>query len=464
MATRNNTQNIRTYRRPKAFNIGAAFFGILFIYMIISIARYFTSSHVTSYEVLEGSLVDTTAYKAIAIRTEEVQTTEQAGNINYYALENEKIGTGSLVYSIDEGGRLSAARKENYVEGDGLTSKNYADIKSLAANFTLNFTAEDFSSVYNFKYEIEGNLLDYMSANTLDSLRNLSATGGNLFTRSVAPKEGIVIYSIDGMENITVADLTTESFDLTKYCKTSLRSIESVKAGDTAYKLITDENWSLAFPVDENAIAALSDLTSVNLTFLKDDTTLTADFSLVNNASLTLGVLQMDSSLIRYCTDRFVDIELLLTNKTGLKIPISSIVEKDFYAIPVEYLTYGGNNNEAGLLRQVNSEDGGASTEFIAVSLLYANDGTQYYIDTTAFRAGDIIVMPDSTQTYTIAKIRQLQGVYSINKAYAIFRQISIVDQNEEYCIVEEGTQYGISKYDHIVLDSSTVNEDDIVY
>ena len=57
-----------------------------------------------------------------------------------------------------------------------------------------------------------------------------------------------------------------------------------------------------------------------------------------------------------------------------------------------------------------------------------------------------------------------LQGVYCINKGYAVFRRIEVIDQNAEYSIIKKQTQYGISQYDYIVQDASTVREEDIVY
>ena len=50
------------------------------------------------------------------------------------------------------------------------------------------------------------------------------------------------------------------------------------------------------------------------------------------------------------------------------------------------------------------------------------------------------------------------------NKGYAVFRKIQIVDQNAEYSIIKKQTQYGISQYDYIVENASTVSEEDIVH
>ncbi|MGN1177035.1 MAG: HlyD family efflux transporter periplasmic adaptor subunit, partial [Roseburia sp.] len=57
-----------------------------------------------------------------------------------------------------------------------------------------------------------------------------------------------------------------------------------------------------------------------------------------------------------------------------------------------------------------------------------------------------------------------LQGVYNINKGYAVFKQINILYQNKEYTIVETGTNYGLSLYDHIALDGTKINENDLIH
>ena len=45
-----------------------------------------------------------------------------------------------------------------------------------------------------------------------------------------------------------------------------------------------------------------------------------------------------------------------------------------------------------------------------------------------------------------------------------MFRQIQVLYENEEYCIVSEGISYGLSVYDQIVLNADTVEEDQVVY
>ena len=57
-----------------------------------------------------------------------------------------------------------------------------------------------------------------------------------------------------------------------------------------------------------------------------------------------------------------------------------------------------------------------------------------------------------------------LEGVYGMNKGYEVFRQIEILDQNEEYCIVAKGTSYGLQPFDYIVLDGESVKEEEILH
>ena len=57
----------------------------------------------------------------------------------------------------------------------------------------------------------------------------------------------------------------------------------------------------------------------------------------------------------------------------------------------------------------------------------------------------------------------ELIGVYNINKGYAVFKQINIMSQNEDYAIVETKTSYGLSLYDHIALNGSKVKENQLM-
>ena len=60
--------------------------------------------------------------------------------------------------------------------------------------------------------------------------------------------------------------------------------------------------------------------------------------------------------------------------------------------------------------------------------------------------------------------MKPLKGAYNINKGYAVFKQIQILCESEEYYIVETGNDYGLASYDHIALVGKDVQENDIVF
>ncbi len=173
--------------------------------------------------------------------------------------------------------------------------------------------------------------------------------------------------------------------------------------------------------------------------------------------------LSFNNSMITFVNDRFLEIELIINDERGLKIPNTSIVEKEFYLVPKAYVTKGGVKGNFGVLRQSYLEDGSVTSEFIETTI-YNEAEEEYYLDTSELRIGDILLMPDSAETQVVSKKATLIGVYNINKGYADFRRIDILYKNEEYSIVKSNSPYGLNVYDYIVLDAETVNENEFMY
>ena len=168
---------------------------------------------------------------------------------------------------------------------------------------------------------------------------------------------------------------------------------------------------------------------------------------------------EKDTSMIRFANQRFIDIELLLDDAKGLKIPNSAITTKKFFTVPKEYFVKGKGSNKEGLI--VTGKD--KNTTYITPEIFYEKDG-MYYIDDENVTSGTVIQKSDSNETYTIRQTAKLKGVYNINKGYAVFKQIDILYQNEEYAILKQGTDYGVALYDHIALKGNTVKENDLIH
>lgn len=452
-------------------NIGTVMFGALFIYMTFSAVLYLTSSRIESYQVISGPLSRNETYTGLAIREETTNKAESNGYINYFAREGSKINANGAVYGVS-----STKTPEAQTE---LSPEDLSKIRSDMMSFSKGFNASKFNNTYSFKYELEGSILQYAGVTGDTSSGNpVAVTLGNQ-TISKAQTDGIILYSKDGYEGKTVETLTTADFDQNAYHETDLKTQNSVKAGDDVYTIISDERWSLLIPLSEKQAVKLADRSTIRVKFLKDDMTQSGDFSIIEIEGSKYGKIDFNKGLIRYASERFLEIELVTNTVSGLKIPLTSIVTKEFYTIPSEFATRNEDSQEIGFMVETRDKDGKAANTFVNTTI-YASvevpkssaagsDSPKetsylYYVDKSDFQEGDAIVSQKSKGKFIVGDVGVLEGVYCINKGYAVFRRIEIYDQNEEYAIVSKSTTYGLSRYDHIVRNADKVKEEDILY
>lgn len=432
-------------------NIGTIIFGAILIYILISVFIYATTRHVTTYQVTSGPLAQNQTYTAVALRTETLVTTNGEGYVNYYAQEGKKVRKNGVVYSLSP----------NQLETTGtteLSEESLSMIRTSIARFAASFDPANYNDVYTFKYSLSGDILNYAG---LDGASPSASIG----TESVYMSEesGIVIYGMDGYEDVAADSFDASIFNQSAYQYTDLKTANKVSVGDTVYKLITEDRWSIVLSLTSAQATKLESYDTIRVKFLKDDASMNGSLHMLTRDDATYAVITFSTGMSRYASDRFLDVELVTNSQTGLKIPLSSITTKDFYKIPREYAVEVENSSEIGFLRQTKGDDGNTSSEFVNATI-YASDDDYYYVDTAEFSKDDILIMEDSISTYTVSEVAAIEGVYCINKGYAVFRRIEPIENNEEYCIVKTGTAYGLSLYDNIVLDSSTVKEDEILF
>ena len=251
----------------------------------------------------------------------------------------------------------------------------------------------------------------------------------------------------------------------TEYVRSQFHSGDLIAENDNAYKLCTSENWSIVIEIDEERAEELADESYVQVRFLKNNYKSWGKCTILHQNGLTYLKLDFNNSMITFASDRFIEIELLLNTQSGLKIPNSAIVERAFFLIPERFHIEGGTQGDEGFMRETYMEDGTKSTEFVNAPIYALVDGN-YYIDESMLNVGDKLVMPESEtgETYTVSKQDTLIGVYNINKGYADFKEITILNANDEYSIVKSNTEYGLNVYDHIALKGDTVSDSDFIY
>ena len=295
------------------------------------------------------------------------------GNVNYYMREGTKAKVGDIVYTVDETGRVAQLIADaSNSDSNSLSDENLKIIKSTLNSFKTAYSGDNFSAVYDLKADLNSTVLQSINENIMSNLDSIiSSTGSqNLFQTIHADTSGIVVYSIDGYESLTENDITKDTFKKDKYNKNNLKSQDIIVSGNPAYKMVTSENWYIYIQLTQSDIDKyeLNGRNSLQIRFVKDNITAEVPFSIVKKDDIILGRFSLDKYMIRYATDRFIDIEIQASASNGLKIPLSSIVEKDFYTIPKSYMTTGGNTSTYGFLCEhyVNNE---LVTEFIAADI-----------------------------------------------------------------------------------------------
>ena len=455
--SRPDNGNIRQYKKPLKFNVGIFIFGMVFLYFLaFGIFQFLRKDNISSYVVNAGSLSDNTVYTALALREEQVFTAGGSGDLQLYAKEGSKVSYGDTIYSLDASGALKATLANIGSDQSVLTDKDLAGIRDTISTFKKAYDGADFTRVRDFKMTLESDIID--------SLNLLAINSGKIDTSKLnivsATIPGIILYSYDGYEGVTVDSFTGEMVNNHKLQKTITRGTNDIKSGDIVYKLITDEHWNLIMEIDDSFEQKLLDTKSKSLRirFLDDSQFAWVNFEIINRDGIKYLVLSIPNSAIRYADQRFVKIEIQLSSAYGLKVPISSVVNKYFYTIPKEYITQGGPKGKDGFMVEKDS-----SVEFVEADIVMSDD-KYYYVNQKIIESGSKVRKPNSTDTFTVEAVSPLDGVYNINKGYPVFETVTVLDKNSEYAIVSSNSRYGVERYDYIALNGDAVKEDDIIH
>jgi hypothetical protein len=458
------SKKIVKYKKPLNVNIGLVIFLVIIVYIVFNIFQYVTSESIAAYEVTQGSIAANNTHRGLIIRSESVAYADRSGYINYYMKSGSRVSVNDVIYSIDTKGDISEQIRQASSGDNTLSMDSIKEISSDIDTFTASYQSSNFSAATNFKDNISSTLLQMVNNTALDALGDkvTSASSNNTFFLMKPKDTGVIAYYIDGYEGISADDFSASMMDASSYARTNLNVNEKVSASDPVYKLITDEAWNIVIEISEEQAETLSEGSSVKIRFCEDDFTTTAKYSILQDSGRFFLNLKLQTAMVRYINERFIDIELVVNEESGLKIPKSAITTKQFFTVPKEAFTLGGDSEDYGLMISSVTDDGETIT-FVQPTIYYETED-YYYIDDEDVSLGDVVIYNNSSKKYTIGTdVDSLSGVYNINKGYAVFKQINVMYENEDYVIVEQKTSYGVALYDHIALDGSKLTENQLV-
>ena len=111
------------------------------------------------------------------------------------------------------------------------------------------------------------------------------------------------------------------------------------------------------------------------------------------------------------------------------------------------------------------TKNGKQEQTFKPADVYYEDDDGNAYIDGSLFEAGSTIVKSATagSSKMQLTVVKNLEGVYNCNQGFCEFRRIEKLYSNDEYAVVDNTTEYGLSTYDHIVLNPELIGENDII-
>lgn len=461
-------RNSKVIKMNKTTKVNGAIiiFFLILIYFVASLVKSLTKNPVTTYKVSSSNINNNISCQGIALRSEQEVKSTKSGYLIYFVKDGDKVNKSASVCTVDETGSVISAIQAagQSEEGNNLfTSEDYKNIRNTIDQYKSDYSNENFASLYNFKSQIESKVMELSGQVMVQQIDAGGAQVSSTLESVTSPDSGVISYYTDGFENKTPEGLTESDFNQQNYKRTSLKSGDVQNAGATIFKICPDENWNIVCKLTNDQASKLKEETSITFTINNDPQEISADFSLLQKENCYFLVLNLSKYMINYISDRYLSIEIILDRYAGLKVPNSSLVEKETYKIPK-----GAVKNEEDKMMQTvqvtrTDKDGKQENKTLELTV-YKEDDDYYYVDETVFDDSDMLHPAsggDAIQVLSLER-EKITGVYLGNQGVADFLEVSIVKSEDEFTIVNSGE--GLKEYDNIVQDSSSVVENQTLY
>lgn len=484
MLGRKDSKKVIQMKRRHSKATGA--FLILFaIYVLFLGFQSATKEHVSIYEVTEKKISDDNLVRGIIIRNEKLVTSSQSGYINYYVADGTKVGAKTRIYSIDQTGQIFDQISDIQTDSITLSKQNTSDIRSEIAAYRDSCDLSHFEEIYQFKYNIDNTVSELTNAQLLDNVTRILRKNGSdeSFQFGSAGESGVISYTSDGLENLSMNDISSKTFENTSEQQQQLRKTESVEAETPIYRLVTNESWSVVFPLTEEQFKNIQQESKLTITLKRIQAKVAPQVTTFTMDGGYYAKIDLKRYMIQYINNRYLDLEIEMSDEAGLKIPKSSVIQKSFYKLDQNYITQDQKGN-SGVIVVSYQKDGTPVYEHHSMMVLSfpeeedSEDSSQEeetaeqeqkttycYIPADELEPGTSIVRDNmGSEKFQLAATEKLDGVFCCNKGYCEFRPVEIAYKNNEYCIIRKDTVNGLSAYDHIILNPDLIRENDIIH
>ena len=419
---------------------------ILSCYIALSLFMYITRNNITVYEVNSGVVSNAEKVRGKIFRNETVYKAGENGYLNCLVYENTRISKNTLMYLITNDSNIVS-------KNISLSTDNYKDIKKKVAESYMDFSNYNYQSIYNFKLNLNNYINELVRDNTFSEIQ--SGTTITALDAAYSASAGVVSYQIDGHENDAISGFSTKDINITNYFEIAQNG-KFVSKGDDLLKIVSNDKWFCVFEAKNNRYDSyLQKRIKINFPN-KGFITYAKLTKVMGGDGKEYYCLEFDEYIEQFLDRRILDFEMVFNEVNGLKIPSKAIVEKECFAIPKDYFLVG-DDGSGSFYKWENGIP-------ISVEADVAKEDDNYYYVTSneKLNIGDILYK-STTEKMEIKSFTKIYGAYNVNKGYAVFRNIEVLNTNNDYAIIKKGTSFGLSDYDRIVYDAKKVSEGEFV-
>ena len=431
------------------------------LYVVISVITSLGKKSVTIYQVSKGDISNDITLEGLAIRNEVVVNTTNSGYICYYITDGEKVKKDSTVCTIDQTGELSNSVKNTDDSQAMLSQSDYTSIRNLLSSYKSTYSDVTFYNAYSFETNANNKIFELMN----EIMMQQAGTVKSGVATVNAPDSGLVTYYIDGYENYEISGaIKASDFDKAGYDKKAMKSGDMAEAGSAVVKIIPSEEWNIVAPITDDQLADIEGNTYVTFRINNSNFKITMPYTIIQGADGKYINIAIDKYMSNYLSQRFVSVEIVQSDDSGLKIPESAIVEKNVYKIPLSYLSAGSNQTMENRINIQRKDEKGNETIQQMKPRIYKTDEKYAYIDPDGIEDSDVLLDISSNETIaaSLLEYETLTGIYFANQGIAEFRQVSIIKIIDEFVLIDGGNE--LKAYDHIVLNASEVSENQVIY
>lgn len=338
------------------------FLGFVLIYLVF---RAFPSSFSNAKTLTpkKDNLVDGIETKGVLIKKETVYDANNDGLVEVFVEEGSRVKSGTKVATLTSSSDSSAIEGELFQIEQSLqelrdSSLNLSDSNKklspeelenkITREIQENIKNKKLENIYVLKEQLSTiNKQDQASednsqADAISSLEtrreDLTEAMNKSLKQYYSEFGGLVSYKVDGYEKQYLpADFEKYTYDKLKKEITNLNGDEEekenkyqAKINHPIYKLVDNFEWYVAILVDDlKKIEEIKDSKTLTIRINDDRQDMTGRVVTINKFKNTgVIVLKFTSRLHDFYDLRFIDVEILKSNKNGYRVPKEAVMDK----------------------------------------------------------------------------------------------------------------------------------------